>query len=298
MPARAARLLWLLLVATFAMPPAAAAASLARQGDASYASTNVAMDAASPARQRDVSNTSGDAPAPVLVFAAASLQPAFADLRSLPGMGMDDAVVSHAATSQLARQIVHGAPANVFVSADRDWMDHLQDAGLIAAGSRVDLLGNALVLIAHRDDAAAHAWRDVRQAIDSLGRNDRIAMAEPAAVPAGRYARAALLQLRLWPRVEGRLVRTGDVRAALAFVIRGEARLGIVYASDLAGQDAVQRIAGFAAHTHPAIVYPAAVIADHDSPAARAFLRRLQSPAAREVFARHGFTVPGGADDR
>jgi molybdate transport system substrate-binding protein len=279
LPVRAvAGMLWLLAVATCAMPIAAGNAPTVLQGDGADAGRG--------------------APAPVLVFAAASLQPAFADLRSLPDMDMEAVTVSHAATSQLARQIAHGAPADVFVSADRAWMDHLQDAGLIAADSRIDLLGNALVLVARRDDMAARAWTDARHAIDSLAPGDRIAIAEPAAVPAGRYAKAAFEHLGLWRQAEPRLVRTGDVRAALAFVLRGEARLGVVYASDLHGQDAIHRLAVFPPGSHPPIVYPAAIVAGRDSARARALLRALTQAPAQAVFQRHGFITAAQASAR
>jgi molybdate transport system substrate-binding protein len=229
----------------------------------------------------------------VLVFAAASLKPALDPIAASPAAAAIGTIrTSYAASSQLARQIEAGAPAAVFVSADRDWMDYLAERKLVAAGTRVDLLGNALVLIAPKASAVELALVPGVDLAGALGADGRLALGEPNSVPAGKYAKAALTRLGAWDRVAGRIVSADNVRAALNFVARGEAPLGVVYRSDAASEPAVRVVATFPPDTHAPIVYPAAVVAAQDSPAARALLALLGAPPQQAVFRAHGFDAP------
>lgn len=229
----------------------------------------------------------------LLVFAAASLKPALDEILATPEAGSHETITpSYAASSQLARQIEAGAPAALFVSADQGWMDHLATRGLVLADSRVDLLGNALVLVA---PIASTLRLAIVPGIDlgaALGADGRLALAEPASVPAGKYAKAALQHLDAWAPVQARIVAADNVRAALNFVARGEVPLGIVYRSDAMSEPAVRVLDTFPAASHPPIVYPAAIVAGHDSPAARRLLARLREPAQQAIFRAHGFDAP------
>lgn len=229
----------------------------------------------------------------VLVFAAASLKPALDEIASLPAVAaIGEVRISYAASSQLARQIEAGAPAAIFVSADRDWMDYLAERQRIVADSRGDLLGNALVLVAPKDSIVA---LDIVPGLDlaaALGAGGRLALGEPNSVPAGKYAKAALTKLGAWDAVSARIVAADNVRAALNFVARGEAPLGVVYRSDAISEPAVRVVATFPDDTHAPIVYPAARITGHDSAAARALLEALRAPAQQAIFRRHGFDAP------
>ena len=228
----------------------------------------------------------------VTVFAAASLQTALEAIarlyRERSGRGVR---FSFAASSALARQIEHGAPAAVFASADEQWMDHLQARGLIVPETRTSLLGNRLVLVV---PAARAASVDLRPGFDLaavLGTDGRWVTGDPAAVPAGRYAQQALSALGVWPFAQTRLVRAENVRVALALVERGEAAAGIVYATDARASTRV-RVAGvFPADSHAPISYPFAVVARHDSAAARDFLRFVGGDEARQIWRGHGFSV-------
>ena len=223
----------------------------------------------------------------VTVFAAASLKDAMDDValawREATG---GRATVSYAGSSMLARQIEAGAPADVFISANVEWMDALEEQGLIVAGTRVDLLGNALGLVA-ADEAPAIELRDLPEALD----DNRLAMALYDAVPAGIYGRAALASLGLWDAVAGRVAQASNVRAALVLVATGEAPYGVVYATDVAAEPRVRVVDTFPPDSHPSITYPAAVTAEGDGAEARAFLDFLQEPKADAAFRRHGFAV-------
>ncbi|MGV8840279.1 MAG: molybdate ABC transporter substrate-binding protein [Bauldia sp.] len=227
---------------------------------------------------------------PVTVFAASSLQTALDAIAvAWQAEGGGQAVVSYAASSALARQIEQGAPAQVFMSADLDWMNYLAERNLIDPATRTELLRNRLVLVAPVGAAPV----EISPALDLvvlLG-DGRLAVADTAAVPAGRYARAALETLGLWAGVEGRLAEAENVRAALALVSRGEAPLGIVYATDDNADTTVAAIGIFPEETHPPIVYPAAVLAGNANPDAIAFLEYLRSVTAQCVFLAQGFTV-------
>lgn len=198
---------------------------------------------------------------------------------------------SFAASSVLARQIESGAPADVFVSADQDWMDYLQQRRLIRADTRSDVAGNALVLIAPADSRLALKVAPGFALAAALGPTGRLAMADPASVPAGRYAQQALTQLGVWASVQQRSVAADNVRTALNFVARGEAPLGIVYATDARSEPRVRVVATFAAASHDPIVYPAAALTSA-GPQAAAFVQFLRNPAARAAFTAGGFLLP------
>lgn len=230
---------------------------------------------------------------PVLVFAAASLKPALDKILQTPEIAaIGELKASYAASSQLARQIEAGAPAAIFVSADRDWMDYLAERKRIVADSRGDLLGNALVLVAPKDNAIRLDVAPGFDLADALGKDGRLALGEPNSVPAGKYAKAALGKLGVWDAVAARVVAADNVRAALNFVARGEAPLGVVYRSDASSEPAVRVVATFPDDTHAPIVYPAALIAGHDTPAARALLDALRAPPQQAIFRSYGFDAP------
>jgi molybdate transport system substrate-binding protein len=228
----------------------------------------------------------------VLVFAAASLKGALDEVGTLvrqrTGVAMK---ASYAATSLLAKQIEEGAPADVFFSADEQWMDYAVERRLVAAASRVDVVGNRLVLIAPKDRAPALTIAPGFALAQALG-GGRLAVADPVNVPAGRYGKAALTSLGVWASVANRLAPADNVRAALAFVARGEAPLGIVYASDVVAEPAVAIVGTFPAGSHPPIVYPAALTA-RATPHAKNVLDVIASPEARAIFVKHGFLAPG-----
>ncbi len=227
--------------------------------------------------------------ADVTVFAAASLAETVnrlaGDYQRQSGKSV---AVSLAASSALARQIEASGGADIFISADEEWMDYLDRKGLIDRASRKNLLGNRLVLVA----PAGGADIAVKPGFDLMGalKGGRLAMADPDSVPAGKYGRDALARLGAWDKAAGRVVRAENVRVALAYVARGEAPLGIVYETDARAEPRV-RIAGiFPENTHAPILYPVALTRDA-KPDARGFLAYLSSPVARALFTKHGFTA-------
>lgn len=227
----------------------------------------------------------------ITVFAAASTKTALDEAAAAYQAGTGrDVTLSYAGSPALARQIQLGAPADVFISANPGWMDVLQQEGLIDEASRLDLLANSLVLIAHGPGALP---LDLETA-DLAGRlgESRLAMALVDAVPAGIYGKAALMALGQWSELAPKVAQTANVRAALALVASGEAPMGVVYATDARAEAGVSVIAVFPEGSHPPILYPAAAVADGNIAEAKAFLEYLQSPAAREVFAQQGFGVP------
>ncbi|QCO67170.1 molybdate ABC transporter substrate-binding protein [Luteimonas yindakuii] len=232
--------------------------------------------------------------APALtVFAAASLKDAM-DVATEGFHAQTGQLVrvSYAASPALARQIDRGAPADVFVSADLAWMDWLQQRGHVAAGDRHVLFGNTLVLVAHAGgDTSAVALAPGTDLVARL-HGGRLALATTASVPAGRYAKAALQSLSLWDGVAAHVAETDNVRAALMLVARGEAPLGVVYASDALAEPSVRVVATFPPGSHPPIVYPAARIARSTHAQAAAFVDWLQTPAAQAIFRARGFTAP------
>jgi molybdate transport system substrate-binding protein len=229
----------------------------------------------------------------MLVFAAASLKTALDEL--LPAMrraACGPVRASYAASSALARQIEAGAPAAIFISADEDWMDYVARRHLIDEQSRVLLLGNRLVLIAPAGRQPSLRIAPGFALADALG-DGRLAVGDPEAVPAGKYARAALTTLGVWTQVESRLAPAENVRAALRLVSTAEAPLGIVYRSDAIADPAVVVVDTFPESSHPPIHYPAAVLAAARGDAPRRALAALQTPSARAVFERNGVRWPG-----
>jgi len=227
------------------------------------------------------------------VFAAASLRESLDEAAVLYEREHGQPVrVSYAGSSTLARQIEKGAPADVFISADLDWMDWLQARDLIETSTRVDLLGNTLVLIApSRTNTPTVRLTPAVDLMPLLG-NGRIALALTASVPAGKYAKAAFEHLKIWQNVQPRLAEAENVRAALLLVARAEASLGVVYASDAKAEPRVQVIASFPAGSHPPIIYPVAALRASQHPKAREFVQWLQQPAALDIFRKHGFVIP------
>lgn len=216
-----------------------------------------------------------------IVLAASSLQEALTKAADAwESQGHPAPVLSFAATSALARQAELGAPADLFFSADEEWTDTLAEHGLLRAGTRRDLLGNRLVVVRAKGDPIA--------GFAELG-DRRLALADPAAVPAGKYAREALERIGIWPELEGKVVPAENVRAALALVERGEARLGIVYATDALASDEVELVQEIPAETHTPIRYPVAILSASGHPDAGAFLAFLSSAEAKGIFAEHGF---------
>lgn len=227
----------------------------------------------------------------ITVFAAASLTESLGEIARRYEAAQGVTVkLSVAASSVLARQIESGAAADLFISADGAWMDYLEKRGLVQAASRRDLLGNRLVLVAPAGSSVVVGLRPGVDLAAALGTGGRLAIAEPDGVPAGRYAVAALRALGAWQAVENRTARAENVRAALAFVARGEAPLGVVYATDAAVEPRVRVVATFPPESHAPIVYPAALMPGA-SPAAAAFLAWLAGPEAGAVFTAAGFTV-------
>lgn len=230
---------------------------------------------------------------PPLVLAAASLQEslrAVADAWARKGHARP--VLSFAASSALARQVMAGAPADLLISADEDWMDAVQKQGLIRAETRKSFLSNRLVLIAPAGPrfqvAIVKGFPLVRMLSDK-----RLAMADPDAVPAGKYGKAALESLDVWHGVEPKLARAENVRAALALVERGAAPLGIVYTTDAQASKKVRVVGVFPPTSHPPITYPVAVLKSASSPDAEGFRRFLLSRQGKAIFAAHGFTPAG-----
>ena len=239
---------------------------------------------------------SGTAPAraepPVVVFAAASLKGPLdliaSDWKALTGTSV---AVSYGGSSVLARQIEAGAPADLFLSANEDWMDVLDQAGLLRPDTRRDLLRNRLVLIAHGRAAAVTMSSATDPAV--LVGDGPLAMALVDAVPAGIYGKAALTTLGLWDKVAAHVVQTDNVRAALSLVALGEAPFGIVYATDAMADPRVTIVADFNASTHPAILYPGAVIASTTHDKALDLIDYISSPAALQRFQAAGFDAAG-----
>ncbi|MGH8798873.1 MAG: molybdate ABC transporter substrate-binding protein [Casimicrobiaceae bacterium] len=229
--------------------------------------------------------------ADLTIFAAASLREALDEqVDRFEADTGGKAVVSYAASNALAKQIEAGAPADVFLSADTGWMAYLDQRGLLRAGTRTNLLGNALVLIAPADTQTALSIGPGFALAAALG-TGRLAMANPDSVPAGKYGKAALTALGVWPSVEQHVARADNVRAALLLVARGETPFGIVYATDAMAEPKVRVAGTFPESTHPPVVYPVAIVASSRSPYAPRFVESLASPAARAIWARHGFTM-------
>jgi molybdate transport system substrate-binding protein len=227
----------------------------------------------------------------VLVFAAASLKNALDD--AVGAFAQRDKVkvnVSYAASSALAKQIDNGAPADIFISADLDWMNDVQQHNLIQVNTRANLLGNVLVLVAPADSSVKVDIKPGFPLATLIG-DGHLAMADPDAVPAGKYGKAALQKLGVWDAVQAKVARAEDVRAALLFVSRKEAPFGIVYQTDAAADKGVKIAGVFPPDTYPPIIYPIALTATSKNPDAAKFLAFLSSPAAKPFFEKQGFAV-------
>jgi molybdate transport system substrate-binding protein len=225
----------------------------------------------------------------VRVYAAASLTNALNDIAAAWAKeNHPQPKLILAASSTLAKQIEAGAPADIFASADLKWMDYLDERQEVVTASRRNLLGNTLVLIVpkgKRFDLEMKSDFAIEKAFST-----KLCMGEPASVPAGIYGKQALESLGWWPRLQGRIVGTDDVRTALAFVERGECALGIVYATDAAISDRVEVLAAFPENSHDPIVYPFALL-EGAGPEAPAFLDYLETAAAQTVFEKYGFEL-------
>ncbi len=228
--------------------------------------------------------------AEVTVMAAASLTDALRELgQAWATQGHAPPRFVFAASSTLARQIEQGLPADIFASADEPWADYLQQRNLLVPGTRMSPLGNHLVLIAPADQPGEVTLTPGVDLLARLGPDGRLATGDPASVPVGKYAEAALRSLGAWDAVAPRLARAENVRAALLLVERGEAPLGIVYATDAAASSGVRIVGTFPDGSHPPITYPFALV--HDTPEARALLAFLTGPEAAPVYRRLGFTA-------
>ncbi|TPG57463.1 molybdate ABC transporter substrate-binding protein [Roseomonas nepalensis] len=227
------------------------------------------------------------------VFAAASLTDAMRALgEAWRAAGHPPPRLSFAASSALARQIEQGAPADLFASADEAWMDYLEERRLLLEGTRVSPLANSLVLVAPADRAAPVALARGTDLLALLGPRGRLAVGDPSNVPAGRYARAALTWMGAWDALEPRLARADNVRSALLLVERGEAPLGIVYATDAAASPGVRAVGTFPPESHPPVTYPFALTRRAaGNAAARAFLAFATGPEAAATYGRLGFVL-------
>lgn len=228
----------------------------------------------------------------VVVFAAASLTNALNEIGDAFAARTGHRMVpSYAASSALAKQVEQGAPGQVFASADLKWMDYLADKKLINPETRFNLLGNTLVLVAPSDAKQGRIELSPKTDIAALAGAGRIATGNPDSVPVGLYFKQAMERAGQWKAVESRIAATDSVRAALAFVERGEVPLGVVYATDAAVSKKVKVIGVFPDSMHDPITYPFALIAGTETPAAKAFLDYVKGLEAKGVFTRHGFKV-------
>jgi molybdate transport system substrate-binding protein len=237
-------------------------------------------------------SSSGAESESVVVFAAASLKNALDEIAT--GWTAKSGVTlktSYAASSALAKQIEEGAPADLFISADLDWMDYVEKKNLLKAGTRGNLLGNAIALVAPKDWTKGEVKIEPNFPLASLLGDGRLAMAGIATVPAGKYGKASLEKLGVWDSVASKVAETENVRAALALVARGEAPLGIVYRTDAAAEPNVKIVGTFPDDSHPPIVYPAAALASSKNTKAEDFLRYLAGPEAKVIFVKNGFTM-------
>jgi molybdate transport system substrate-binding protein len=245
---------------------------------AAFAATLLSVWLGSSARAEDV-----------VIFAAASLKESLDEVaRQYQARSADRILLSYAASSALAKQIELGAPADIFISADLEWMGYLATRNLIKPTTRTDLLGNNLVLIAPKDSTVAFKLAPGADLAGAL-KGGKLAMGDPDHVPAGKYGKAALEKLGIWISVQASVARTDNVRSALAFVARGEAPLGIVYGTDAAAEKAVRVVDVFPAGSYPPIVYPVAETASSGKTGASRFLAYLRSAEAKSVFQRFGF---------
>ena len=225
------------------------------------------------------------------VLAAASLKEALDEVSTqFQHANNQKVAVSYLASSALAKQIENGAPADIFISADLDWMDYVEQRKLLKAGTRTNLLHNRLVLIAPE---GSKLQLEIRPgfALDKQLGDGKLSMADPDSVPAGKYGKAALENLKVWPSVENKVAQAENVRATLILVSRGEAPLGIVYETDAFAEKKVRIVARFPQDSYPAIIYPVAAIATSRHAATAVYLNYLKSGEARAIFEKYGFSM-------
>ena len=229
----------------------------------------------------------------ITVFAAASTTNALTEIANIyEAAGNGKVLLSFASSSTLAKQIEQGAPADVFLSADTEWMNYLEEKNLLEPGSRSSLLSNRIVLIVPVSSTAQAVTVSPQLDLTALlGKDGLLSVGDPTHVPVGKYAKAALEHLKLWPQVENKIAPAKDVRAGLALVERAESPLGIVYATDAAISDKVRVIGTFPANSHPKIDYPVAAVKNSKNNAALAFIKFLNTPQAKEIWAKYGFEV-------
>lgn len=229
--------------------------------------------------------------ADVNVFAAASMKNAIDEIGAAWKVKSGHAITAtYAASSALAKQIEAAAPADVFISADEAWMDELASKNLIKADSRIDIVGNTLVIVAAKDSKLVIDLGTKPNLVETLGK-EKLAMADVKAVPAGKYGKAALESLKLWDAVSAQVAQQENVRAALALVALGEAKLGIVYGSDAVVEPKVEVAATFPDTSHAPILYPAAVVAATTNADAQGFVDFLKGDEAKAIFKKDGFKI-------
>jgi molybdate transport system substrate-binding protein len=254
------------------------------------AATHTTAYAAPLALPEDVEGAHGRSGKALIVFAAASLTDVLDEVdRAYTARTGIEVRASYAASSVLARQIESGAPADVFFAADYEWMNYLEQHRLLKEGSRHDLLGNTLLLVAAAGSSLQLRIAPGFDLPGALGKG-RLALGDPDSVPAGMYAQAALTNLGVWDRVKDHLARADNVRAALEYVARGESPLGIVYGTDAQAEKRVRVVDTFPANTHPPITYPVA-LTEGAHPEAERYAEFLRSETARQIFMRRGFEV-------
>lgn len=238
-----------------------------------------------------LSQAHGADPGKVRIFAAASTTNAITDISNLfTEKKMGETLISFASSSTLAKQIDKGAPADVYLSANPKWMDFLEEKNQIEPGTRFNILGNKIVLIAPIDSDIKITIAPGVGLAGIIG-EDKLAVGDPDHVPVGIYAKQALESLGEWTALAPKLARTKDVRSALALVERGEAPLGIVYSTDAAISQKVRVVAVFPEETHPPITYPVGLVAGNATPAAKAYIEFLKTPEARAIFEQYGFSL-------
>ncbi|MDR2695490.1 MAG: molybdate ABC transporter substrate-binding protein [Deltaproteobacteria bacterium] len=229
----------------------------------------------------------------ITVFAAASTTNALTEIAKIyEAGGQGKVALSFASSSTLAKQVENGAPADVFLSANAEWMNYLEEKKLLEAGSRSDLLGNRIVFIVPASSSVQSVTVSPQLDLAAmLGKDGMLSVGDPAHVPVGTYAKAALEHLKLWTQVEKKIAPAKDVRAGLALVERAESPLGIVYASDAVISDKVRVVGAFPTNSHPNIDYPVAAIKTPKSGAALNFIKFLSTPPAKTIWAKYGFEV-------
>jgi molybdate transport system substrate-binding protein len=250
----------------------------------------VSAPLATPAFAQDAKPAAATSAKTLTAFAAASMKNALDDVNNAYAAKSGNKITaSYAASSALAKQLEQGAPADVFISADTAWMDYAIQKKSVNAATRIDLLGNSIVLIAPKDSKITHV--DIKQGFDlaKLAGDGRITTGDVKAVPVGKYAKAALEKLGAWQAVEPKMAMAENVRAALALVSRGEAVLGIVYSTDAKVDPGVKIVGTFPADSHPPIIYPVAATSTAKDGTSD-YLSFLKSSAAKATFEKYGFS--------